>query len=97
MQFRNGDILNPRQVLSNSSSEAGKIPLPMDYFPGRKKYQYNYIEQGFHIHGVDRGFEIAMLLDDGSTPATFSNEATSTNDICVIDLGSTPSGVHTVC
>ena len=86
LQFRNGDILNPRQILSDSSTEAGKIPLPMDYFQGRKKYQYNYIEQGFHIHGVDRGFEVAVFLDDGATPATFSNVATSVDDICVIDL-----------
>lgn len=84
LQFVNGDILNPRQILSNSSSEAGKIPLPMNYFQGRDKYQYNYMEQGFHIHGIDRSFDVNVFLDDGSTPAVFGDSLL--NNICSIDL-----------
>ena len=84
LQFVNGDILNPRQILSNSSSEAGKIPIPMNYFQGREKYQYQYLEQSFHIHGIDRSFDVNVFLDDGSTQAEFGDSLL--NNICSVDL-----------
>ncbi len=87
LQFRNADILNSRQILSTNLSQAGKIPLPLDYAEGRKKTQYNYIEQTVHIHGVDRDFQISVFLDDGATPANFDDKTDNvTNNIALVDL-----------
>jgi hypothetical protein len=85
LNFRNSDILNPRQILSTSSTESGKIPIPMNYQHGRPKYQYNYLDQSVHVHGIDRQFEVAVYIDDGQTEAEFGDAFQDTNKIASID------------
>ena len=87
VEFINADIVNSRQILSNSSSESGKIPIPFDYNPSRKKYQYTpNLHQVIHTHGIDRGFQIQIFENDGSTSVPFGNSGLSVDEVCSLDL-----------
>jgi len=85
LNFTNSDLLNPRQILSTSSTESGKVPIPMNYQPGRPKYQYNYLDQAIHVHGIDRQFDVAVFIGEGETSAEFGDGATDVDKIASLD------------
>ena len=83
IRFIDSNIINSRQLLSTTDSMG--IALPLNYCMGRDKYQYHYINQEIHTHGIPKNFTIEVFLDDNKS-ADFNKIINNVDKIETIDF-----------
>ena len=83
VRFKSSSIINSRQLLSTTDNEG--IPIPMDYNVSRDKYQYNYIDEMIHFHGIPKVFDVEVYMENGNS-AEFGKILNDTNKFELIDL-----------
>lgn len=83
IRFIDSNIINSRQLLSTTDNMG--IALPLNYCMMRDKYQYHYINQEIHTHGIPKNFTIEVFLDDNK-PADFNKIINNVDKIETIDF-----------